>query len=650
MENHRPSPQEMDGLRRSLERAQRTSAELALTVEISRALAQAIDIEEIGRVAVRAALEMTGASEVCLWVANGQLLCVYAERALPSEPPNDEERQRRIWQAFKAQRALVLRPTGRQDGLDSEPASSYVALPVLFSDEVLGVLEMLDPPLLEHVDEQLETLTSVLPMIGLALKNAFVRRENERVTTQLRSLVAELRDNQELLESQNAELQAQSEEISAQNEELLTQSEEIQSQAEEIQVQNEELSEQQRELERRNAEIERANQELAQLFELSRQQEARMRTIVDATADGLMVVDGQHRVLAVNPALELLTGYSAQDLVGRTCTYLLDAHDCDGHSLCESTCPFLHPFGGGPSSVDATVTSRDGRQIWVNVAYGSIYGPDGKPTAVVHAIRDISARKEVEELKDEFLGMMAHDLRTPLTSIRGFAQLLHRQALREQGQEATVKNLEVIDRQSARMLDMINRLLDLTRIKMGRLELRLEPTNLAELAERVVESTQATTEAHRLVLHKQSHELCGQWDRTYLERVLGNLMDNAVKYTPAGGEITVRIEGALVMAGRATWPGDLAPCPSSESPCWAVVSVLDQGVGIAPEEQSHLFERYYRTADGRTTAGGLGLGLYISKGVVEAHGGRIWVESEPGKGSRFSFALPLEGVGVRTQA
>jgi len=250
----------------------------------------------------------------------------------------------------------------------------------------------------QEVDElrrSLERVQRANAELVLAVETS--RRENERVTAQLRALVQDLSEKQELLESQN---------------------EELLSQAEEIQVQNDELFEHQRELERKNAQIEQANQELARLFELSQQQEARMRAIVDSTADGIMVVDGEHRVFTVNPALELLIGYYAEDLVGRTCKYLLDAHKGDGGYICESACPFLHPMGVGPSGVDATVTTRDGQQVWVNVAYGPIYGADGRVTAVVHAIRDISARKEVERLKDEFLGMVAHDLRTPLTSIR----------------------------------------------------------------------------------------------------------------------------------------------------------------------------------------------------------------------------------------
>ncbi|MBI2864290.1 MAG: PAS domain S-box protein [Chloroflexi bacterium] len=576
-------------LRRQLERANRTNSERALIVEMARELSGSLDLGDIGGVVARAAASLTGAGLCSLWVVGreGKLQPVARTEGSAGELPPLSSRLPLIEQAVSANKVIRW-------------GDHSAVLPLRFGDAALAALELVKCPFPQHLDEQIATLQHVLPFAALSLKNALA--------------AAQLREAIVIIEQKNLLLEEQNEELNAQNEE-------IQAQSEEIQSQNAELAERQDELEAKNAETQQANRELERLVEVSQHQEARLRTIIDASADGIMVVDGKQTVVSINPTLEAMLGFSEGELIGHTCKYRLGAHQASGDLVCDSVCPFLFPVGGSPKSVDATVTTRDGRQVWVNVAYGPIYDAQGRVTAVVHSIRDISARKELEQLKDEFLSMVAHDLKTPLTSIKGYAQLLHRRALKNESRSDELQSLETIDSQSKRMLNMINRLLEITRIQMGRLELRLEPTDLRQLAERIVEQAQVTTERHKLLFQAEAKDVVGIWDSTYVEEVLGNLVDNAIKYSPQGGKIELKLQS---VGGE------------------ACVSVRDQGPGIAKADQSRLFERYYRTARARQGAQGLGLGLYICRGLVEAHGGRIWVDSQEGMGSTFHFSLPLK--------
>ena len=390
----------------------------------------------------------------------------------------------------------------------------------------------------------------------------------------------------------------------------------------ELEAENAALREAQRALEARNAELERVNAEL----EVAR---AQLQTIISASADGIMVVDGQHRVLAVNPALEKMTGFSAAELLARpSCAYSLGARREDGQFLCDTVCPFLHSEAEKSRVVDAQVTTKDGRRLWVSIAYGPIRGPDGRIEAVVHTIRDISERKELERAKDEFFSLVNHEIKGPLTAAKGYAQLLLRRVRGTAADASFASSLEVIDRQISRVRELVDQLLEVSRAELGRMVLQPELTDLAALARETAAQLQVTTSRHSLLV-QADEPVNGYWDRARLEGVLRNLLTNAIRYSPNGGEIVI---GAR-LAGRE-----------------ALVWVQDQGIGISAEAQRRLFEPYYRASAARSLAAeGLGLGLYICQQVIAAHGGRIWVESEEGRGSKFAFSLPVSSPPVGSQ-
>lgn len=228
---------------------------------------------------------------------------------------------------------------------------------------------------------------------------------------------------------------------------------------------------------------------------------------------------------------------------------------------------------------------------------------------------------ESDRAKDEFLSVASHELRGPITSLKGFTQLLLWQARKDPALEKYVGHLTTIDQQADVLVSRIKRLLDASRARMGRLELQPGPVDLVPLVREQIEQAQVRTQKHQIVLKADETELLGTWDRATLGQVVSNLLDNAIRYSPDGGEVEVVLRRE----------GDEAR-----------LSVTDHGIGIRPEAMEKLFKSYFRDeAAARVTGEGLGIGLYFSHQVVVAHGGRMWVESEVGNGSTFHVALPL---------
>lgn len=238
------------------------------------------------------------------------------------------------------------------------------------------------------------------------------------------------------------------------------------------------------------------------------------------------------------------------------------------------------------------------------------------------ARRSAAALAELDREKDEFLAAVAHDLKNPLTAVRGFAQLLRRR-LRGHTLDAWADDtLATIESIAIKTSAMVDDLLDVARVKLGAgLRLRCAPVDLVALVQRVA-GRQLLSDRHHLRIEATATTLVGQWDETRLERVVDNLVSNAVKYSPAGGDVTIR----------------LAEDPPGE---WAVCLVQDEGIGIPPEDIHRIFESFYRAGNAAVRASGLGLGLAGARRIIEQHGGTLSAESRPGLGSTFMIRLPL---------
>lgn len=255
---------------------------------------------------------------------------------------------------------------------------------------------------------------------------------------------------------------------------------------------------------------------------------------------------------------------------------------------------------------------------------------------IVSASRGFARRAEREashhKAKDEFLSVVAHELKTPLAVIRAQAQSLRRRATdastlaRDERQRHVARQLETIERQTTRLTHLIGEILDVSRLQMGRLELQKSRFDLGELAAHVVEEVQAAEPRWVLSLDPSPSVPDGvtgkaeiHADPERIEQVLVNLLTNAVKYSAPGTEVKLTVERS----------GDEIIC-----------SVADQGIGVPEQDRAHLFDRYYRASNaGETRAKGMGLGLHVSHEIVKRHGGRMWMESAPGGGSVFRFAL-----------
>ena len=232
----------------------------------------------------------------------------------------------------------------------------------------------------------------------------------------------------------------------------------------------------------------------------------------------------------------------------------------------------------------------------------------------------VQALRELDRLKSELLSTVSHELRTPLASIKGYAGTLLRSDV-EWDDETRREFLQIIDEESDRLGELIEDLLQMSQIEAGILRIDPQPVKLPRLAQRVVKKARSSPGNHSFNVVFAPDFPVVNADPRRLEQVLRNLVENAVKYSPEGGTVMVRgdVEGKQ-----------------------AVISVSDEGIGIAPEDLARVFDRFYR-ADGTEVrrAGGTGLGLSICQGIVQVHGGRIWAESQPGVGSTFKFTLPL---------
>ena len=262
------------------------------------------------------------------------------------------------------------------------------------------------------------------------------------------------------------------------------------------------------------------------------------------------------------------------------------------------------------------------------------YPADEKERAALVVHQDVSALKEAERLKDEFLSIAAHELRTPLAVLRGFAQTLLVQTERGRGPQLAdwqTEALQDIDVAVGRLDALTGDLLDVARLQAGRFVLHLEDADLVALTQRVVKERQLTTQRHLLSFQSVMEQIVVAFDRGRIEQVLSNLLSNAIKYSPEGGSI-------LVTLGQEDGTNAI------------LLSVQDNGIGIPACEHARLFGRFVRAENALNEGiGGTGLGLYLCRELIEWHGGHIWFTSKEGAGSTFFISLPMTSEAPRTR-
>ncbi len=366
----------------------------------------------------------------------------------------------------------------------------------------------------------------------------------------------------------------------------------------------------------------------AQLYQQVSAEKQQLDAIIEHSADGIMILDPDLRIQVFNAALSRMTGWSPEQAIGRPCYQVLALEDASGPNLCGSEPGEVTLAEGEPLAVEGVLTRPSGTRIAVSVTYSPLYDEDGRLSQVIANVVDITRFREAEEMKSNFVSVVSHELKTPVSLIKGYASTLAREDAHWDA--ATVReSLQVINEESDRLNALINNLLDASRIQAGAFKLERGDVLLPSLAAKVVESFGTQTDKHRFALDFPPDYPAVSGDEERLRQVLNNLLSNAIKYSPNGGQIRV---GGWSDGREAT------------------VYVADPGIGIPREAQSRLFERFYRVDSSlRRSTQGAGLGLYLCKSIVEAHGGRIWLRSEPGKGTTVFFAVPRnEGTAGRS--
>jgi PAS domain S-box-containing protein len=343
--------------------------------------------------------------------------------------------------------------------------------------------------------------------------------------------------------------------------------------------------------------------------------------IVSKLREAIVVMDDKRRVLQWLGGAERLFGWSADEMIGRDIEEILRPVDANGNRSCIGIRPSdedMRIVKGMPEQEMLALT-RSGIRLWVGVTCSVDRDSSGKVVQTTAVLRDIERRKRIDLDKSEVISAVAHELRSPLTSVKGFtATLLNRW---DRFDEAAKKRLlETINADTDRVTRLIGELLDVSRIEAGRLQLAKRMIRISDVAQRVVERMRprATNHVIEYQFPESFPEIYADSDK--IEQVLTNLVENALKYTQ-GGRVAVK-----------------------GTPQDSVVRIVvsDEGEGIPLEHRFQVFNKFYRRG-ARPDNPGTGLGLYISKGLIEAHGGHIWVEEAPGGGAEFSFTLPKGG-------
>lgn len=355
----------------------------------------------------------------------------------------------------------------------------------------------------------------------------------------------------------------------------------------------------------------------AGLVGLLRREKESLSRVIEQSTDGIIVCDRDRRILSVNAAMEHMSGQRRRTLVGKRLDEALNlrpARSGAGARLFSD----IDAAAEDNREVDAILHAGDGTLL--HVALIAVVPDDAEAGdgQIILYVRNMTRLHELEELRSTFLSMTSHELQTPVAIIKAYAETLQRKF--SEVDPVLTEALEAIDGETDRLSRLINNLLRVSRVEAGSVPVRLVDVDLPRLAQHVVKRLEPRTERHHFVVDFPPGFPTIQADPERMEEVLTNLVDNAMKYSPKGGAI--RLEGQVTAST-------------------VEVTVSDQGTGIKMGEQGHVFQRFYRApGDANRQTTGVGLGLFLVKAIVEAHGGHIWLESEWGKGSRFTFSLP----------
>jgi PAS domain S-box-containing protein len=365
--------------------------------------------------------------------------------------------------------------------------------------------------------------------------------------------------------------------------------------------------------------------EYFELLDADETQNALLAAIVNASDDTIVSKTLNGIITSWNAAAERMFGYSRDEAIGRHISLIIPP----SRMLEEDYIISQILAGQKVEHLETIRLAKDGREIPISLSVSSIRDSQGIVIGASKIARDISAQREAETVaerfyeqlreldrqKDTFIGLASHELRTPLTSISGYLQILNRVNKDDSCQKYIDKALL----QVKKMSDLVNGLLEFSRIETGRMRLSKTEFELQELIDESVVSVFPMQGKHKIILERTANECVVYADRERIGQVLTGLLVNAIKYSPDRHEITL-----LLRPGKKT----------------IKVGVKDEGVGIAAANLDQIFTRFYRSDETAPHISGLGIGLYLAREIINRHQGKLWAESEPGKGSTFWLSLP----------
>ena len=359
----------------------------------------------------------------------------------------------------------------------------------------------------------------------------------------------------------------------------------------------------------------------AQLYTQVSREKSRLDALLDSAADGILIMTANHKIEKCNQAFARILKRDVSEITGLSHEeVIIWGTRQQGKSLEEAEVSGWPLTAKAILYIEGDLKRNTGDLIPVGITYAPLLSGDGKLVNIIASVRDITHFREAEEIKSVFISVISHELKTPVALIKGYVGTLRREDV-SWDSEIVQDSLEVIEEETDRLTELIENLLEASRLQAGGFSLSLEEINIDQLAIEMAERFQTQTDRHKINVKfpKDFPPIIG--DKKRLEQVFYNLLSNSVKYSPEGGEIN--ISGQL-------------------RPELIIVCIQDQGPGISQEDVPHVFNRFYRADEAAKNTQGAGLGLYLSRAIIDAHKGRIWVEPRPDTGARVCFSLLRE--------
>jgi PAS domain S-box-containing protein len=356
----------------------------------------------------------------------------------------------------------------------------------------------------------------------------------------------------------------------------------------------------------------------AQLYTQVSREKSRLDALLDSAADGIIIMSADHKIEKCNQAFARILRKDVSEIEGSPHEEIFNWESLQqGSSLEEAELNGWPLTAKANLYVEGDLKRPSGELIPVGITYAPLLSGDGKLINIIASIRDITHFREAEEIKSVFVSIVSHELKTPVALIKGYVGTLRREDV-SWDSEIVQDSLEVIEDEADRLTELIENLLDASRLQAGEFSLNLAEIRIDKLAQEMAERFQTQTELHRIIVQFPDEFPMIVGDENRLEQVFYNLLSNAVKYSPDGGEIS--ISGQI----------------RSEQ---IIICIQDQGLGVSQEDVPHIFDRFFRADEAAKNTQGAGLGLYLSRAIIEAHNGRIWIEPRPDTGTRVCFSI-----------